>query len=201
MTKRKSERVFSPVILTTKEELMTALDEGKIKSAKYNLLSDEEKMFVQLLAFGGYTPSQAIRQIHPEFRDAWAAGKRWVARGVVAEALEELTFKRDKYWMNRVSSSADNALRTLDYIMATTKDEALKATVAKTIVELAHKNETLRQKKDDKIGGFRMVIHVPTEPTPYDPDAVIDAEIIEDEEDHEPVMTLAYAETSKEISE
>lgn len=197
MSDKKAERIFIPTILKTKEELVKALEDSKIKVTKYHILNHEEKQFVQLIAFGGYNPSQAIRVIHPEYADPWATGKRWAAREDVAEVLEELTYKRDKYWMNKVSGSADKALRTLEYIMATTEDDSLKAAVAKTIVELAHKNETLRKKTDDVIGGFRMVINVPAGSVPYNPDDVIDISP-EDENADGKSMILNYAKTSEE---
>ena len=45
-------RKFTPMIIQTKEELMIAMKEGKIKSSKDNLLSDKEKLFVELVCFG-----------------------------------------------------------------------------------------------------------------------------------------------------
>lgn len=196
MPKKAPTREFMPVILETKEDLVKALDDGKIKTTKYNTLTAEEKLFVQMIAFGNYSPAQAMRQVHPEYRDSWAAGKRWASRPAVADTLEELTYQRDKYWMNKISGSADKALRTLEYIMATTDDDALKAAVAKTIIESSHKTQTLRTKKEESIGGFRMVINVPVMPKAYNPDDIIDVDVVEGSS-----MVLSYAAASEKNSE
>ena len=58
-----TKRVFVPEIIETKENLLTALRQGDIKTSKYNMLNEEEKLFVELVVFGDYSAEQACRQI------------------------------------------------------------------------------------------------------------------------------------------
>ena len=57
------QRTFTPDIISTKENLLTALRTGDIKSSKYNLLNEEEKLFVELVVFGDYNAEQAMMSI------------------------------------------------------------------------------------------------------------------------------------------
>ena len=57
------QRTFTPDIISTKENLLTALRTGDIKSSKYNLLNEEEKLFVELIVFGDYNAEQAMMSI------------------------------------------------------------------------------------------------------------------------------------------
>lgn len=146
-------------VLQTKEELMQALDEGKIKSSLYNALDDDEKMFVKLVVFAGYPGYKAMKEINPKLTDHYAAATRMSLRPQVIEVMEELTEKKNKYWSVTVMNSRDIALRKLEYIMKTTDDMSLAAMCADRIIK--HANESVRsERKEQEAPGFNMVITV-----------------------------------------
>jgi len=150
---------FNTQVLQTKEELMHALDEGKIKSSLYNALEDEEKMFVKLVVFAGYPGYKAMKEINPKLSDHYAAATRMSLRPQVIEVMEELTEKKNKYWTINIMNSRDIALRKLEYIMKTTQDEALAATCADRIIK--HATESIKgERKEQDAPGFNMVITV-----------------------------------------
>lgn len=153
-------RVFRPLILETKQQLLAALKQGKLKSAKYNLLSKEEKLFVEMLVFGGYTAEQAMRAIKPTLKCHAVAGRRMLINPDVAEALSELTVQKDKKFMAEISSARDLALEKLTYIMNTTADEDLAIKAAKVIMDKSEKILLDEADKDDKVDGVRMRIEV-----------------------------------------
>ena len=158
-----NERELSPTILQTKEELMKALDDGILKSAKYNILKEDEKKFVSLIAFAGYKGYQAIKKIRPKAHDPYSMANRWAARPIVADALEELTYLKNKKWAAELTDAREIALRKLMYIMADTEDEQLQALVAKTI--LAESREATKQPKvTEEVSGFRFIIETPDAP-------------------------------------
>lgn len=137
-------RTFAPDIITTKENLLTALRNGDIKSSKYNLLNEEEKLFVELVVFGDYQAEQAMMTIRGSDYHR-GQGNRMCARPNVADALEELSYKKNKKFMAEISSSRDLALRKLMYIMNTTEDESVAAACAKTILDKADKITTEKE--------------------------------------------------------
>lgn len=139
------QRVFAPDIITTKENLLTALRNGDIKSSKYNLLNEEEKLFVELVVFGDYNAEQAMMSIRGSANYHKGMGNRMCARPNVADALEELSYKKNKKFMAEVTSSRDAALRKLMYIMNTTEDESVAAACAKTILDKAEKVTTEKE--------------------------------------------------------
>jgi hypothetical protein len=150
---------FNTQVLQTKEELMLALDEGKIKSSLYNALDDDEKMFVKLVVFGGHPGHKAMKQINPKLSDHYAAATRMSLRPQVIDVMEELTEKRNKYWTMSIMNSRDFALRKLEYIMKTTEDEALAATCADRIIK--HAMDSIKgDRKEQDAPGFNMVITV-----------------------------------------
>ena len=53
-------RVLQPKIIETKQQLLQALKNGELQTSKYNLLNQNEKLFVELVAFGDYTAEQAL---------------------------------------------------------------------------------------------------------------------------------------------
>ena len=118
------QRTFTPDIISTKENLLTALRTGDIKSSKYNLLNEEEKLFVELIVFGDYNAEQAMMSIRGSNYHK-GMGNRMCARPGVADALEELSYKKNKKFMAEVTTSRDMALRKLMYIMNTTEDEGV----------------------------------------------------------------------------
>lgn len=136
-----NKRVFQPAILATKENLLAALRTGDIKTTKYNLLNEEEKLFVELVVFGDYTAEQAMMSIR-ESDYHKGMGTRMCAKPNVADTLEELSYKKNKKFMAEITTSRDAALRKLMYIMNTTEDESVAAACAKTILEKAEKITT-----------------------------------------------------------
>lgn len=153
-------RVLQPKIIETKQQLLQALKNGELEVSKYNLLNQNEKLFVELVAFGDYTGEQAVRVIDPTIRSPQVAANRLLANSNVAATLEELTVQRDKKFMAEVSTARDMALNKLKYIMTTTKDDALAAACAKTILDKA--NDALKNNKKDEepVGQVRFAIQV-----------------------------------------
>ena len=137
-------RVFTPEIIETKEQLLTALRTGDIKSSKYNLLNEEEKLFCELVVFGDYSAEQAMKQIRGE-RYNRGMGNRFVARPNVAEALEELSYKKNKKFMAEITSARDMALRKAMYIMNNTEDESVALAASKLILDKSEKVTTEKE--------------------------------------------------------
>jgi hypothetical protein len=163
MSKKEETMHFNTQVLQTKEELMQALDDGKIKSTLYNALDEDEKMFVKLVVFAGYPGYKAIKEIHPSISDHYAAATRMSLRPQVIEVMDELTEKKNKYWTVNIMNSRDVALRKLEYIMKTTEDESLAAMCADRIIK--HATESVKgERKEQDAPGFNMVITVA--PTP-----------------------------------
>jgi hypothetical protein len=139
-----NKRTFTPEIIETKEALLTALRSGDIKSSKYNTLNEEEKLFCELVVFGDYSAEQAMKQIHGA-KYHKGMGTRMCARGNVAEALEELSYKRNKKFMAEISSARDMALRKAMYIMNTTEDESVALAASKLILDRSEKITTEKE--------------------------------------------------------
>ena len=157
---------FAPKILQSKEELLIALKSGDIKSSKYNALDEDQKLFVELVCFGGYKPGPAMKVIKPHFKDPYAAGHRMMHNQDVSDVIEELAFKRDKMWLAQVTSSRDMALNVMEYIMKTTDDDNLKVATAKAIVDAADKAVKQNTKTDDnKVTGLTFNFNMPAPPT------------------------------------
>ena len=182
------ERVFAPEIITTKENLLTALKNGDIKSSKYNLLNEEEKLFVELVVFGDYNAEQAMMSIRGNDYHK-GMGNRMVARPNVADALEELSYKKNKKFMAEVTSARDFALRKLMYIMNTTEDESVAAACAKTILEKADKVTTEKEAKD-AINAIQFNINVAPPPVDVNnPKVDLDSPIIYDVKDYDDITS------------
>ena len=115
-------RVLQPKVIETKQQLLQALKNGELQTSKYNLLNQNEKLFVELIAFGDYTGEQAIRVIDPMIRAPQAAANRLLANPNVAATLEELTVQRDKKFMAEVSTARDMALPIRWRIWSLTRD-------------------------------------------------------------------------------
>jgi hypothetical protein len=130
---------FSPIILQDKQEFLTLLKAGKFKYSKYNVLTDQEKTFVELVVFGGYTGEQAIKVIDPTVRNPKLIANRMVSNPDVSASLEELSMQKDKKFMTELSEARELALSKLLYIMANTEDHSLAAAVAKTIIDASGK--------------------------------------------------------------
>lgn len=153
-------RALQPKILETKEELLIALKSGQLKTSKYNLLSPNEKLYVELVVFGGYTGEQAVKCISPTVRNAQAISNRMLANPAVAETLEELSIQKDKKFMAEISSARDMALSKLKYIMSTTSDQSLAASCAKVILDKSEAIMKNHDKKEEQVGGVRFNIQV-----------------------------------------
>lgn len=153
-------RVLQPKVIETKQQLLQALKNGELQTSKYNLLNQNEKLFVELIAFGDYTAEQAIRVIDPMIRAPQAAANRLLANPNIAATLEELTVQRDKKFMAEVSTARDMALSKLKYIMTTTQDDALAAACAKTILDKANDALKNNKKEEEPVGQVRFAIQV-----------------------------------------
>lgn len=156
-------REFIPVVLSTKEELLTALRLGDIKTSKYNLLNEEEKLFVEMIVFGGFTAVEAMKSIRPKAKSYKAMANRWVALPSVADTLEELSKAKDRKFMAEISNVRDIALAKLQFIMSTTEDESLAAVCAKTILDKAEKAVTSKDANDNAIAGFSFALELAKE--------------------------------------
>ena len=153
-------RVLQPMILQTKEELLVALKQGQIKTSKYHLLNDTEKLYIELVCFGGYTGEQAVKAIQPGIRNATAAANKMLANPDVVATMEELTVAKDMKFKAEVSSARDMALAKLQYIMTTTSDDSLAASCAKTILDKAEASLKGSSNKDEPVGQVRFNIQV-----------------------------------------
>ena len=139
-----NKRTFTPEVIETKENLLTALRQGDIKSSKYNMLNEEEKLFCELVVFGDYSAEQAMRQIHGD-KYHRGMGNRMCARPNVDEALEELSYKKNKKFMAEITSARDMALRKATYIMNTSEDEGVQLAAAKLILDRSEKATTEKE--------------------------------------------------------
>lgn len=137
-------RTFTPEVIETKENLLAALRSGDIKSSKYNMLNEEEKLFCELVVFGDYSAEQAMRQIHGD-KYHRGMGNRMCARPNVDEALEELSYKKNKKFMAEITSARDMALRKATYIMNTSEDESVQLAAAKLILDRSEKATTEKE--------------------------------------------------------
>ena len=178
-----NKRVFSPEILQTKEALLTALRAGDIKSSKYNTLNEEEKLFVELIVFGDYSAEQAMKQIHGENYHR-GMGARMCARGNVADALEELSYKKNKKFMAEITSARDMALRKAMYIMNNTEDESVALAASKLIMD---KSEKVTTEKEAANVVNAIQFNIQAAPNPItdscNPEVAVDEPIIIDIED------------------
>lgn len=154
-------RKFSPMIIQTKEELIEALDQGRIKSSKYNLLTEREKRFVQLICFAGYTGEQAVRVIVPGTKNSTLIANRIMSNPDVIQTIEELSVAKDRKFAAEIASARDIALEKLKYIMTSTDDPALAASCAKIILDKSEFYSKQADKRDDEpVGGVRFNIRV-----------------------------------------
>lgn len=153
-------RMLQPKILQTKEELLIALKSGQLKTSKYNLLKPNEKIFVELIVFGGYTGEQAIRVIDPSVKNPLAIANRMASQPNVVATLEELSVAKDKKFMAEISSARDMALEKLKYIMSTTNDDSLAASCAKVILDKSEAIMKNQGNKEEPVGQVRFNIQV-----------------------------------------
>lgn len=154
-------RKFTPMIIETKEELMIAMKEGRIKSSKYNLLNEREKLFVELVCFGGYTGEQAVRAIVPGTKSPSAIANRIMSNPDVVETINELSVAKDRKFAAEIASAREMALDKLKFIMATTSDPNLAASCAKVILDKSEfYSKQVEQKDDEPVGAVRFNIRV-----------------------------------------
>lgn len=193
-------RVFKPLILQTKQQLLAALRSGQIVTSKYNLLSRDEKIFVELVVFGGYTPEQAARAIFPKVKSAKAKARQLIAKQEVADTLEELSINQDKSFLAQASNYREQALEKLSYIMRTTQDESVAVVAAKAILEQSNKVyiEQAKRSKESEAGGTTVQIALiaanPAVSPEYNPNdqVVIKAETDDPEYEKNPKTGLVY---------
>lgn len=155
-------RTFQPRIIETKEQFLRAMRNNELQCSKYNLLNQDQKLFVELVVFGEYTPQQAMKSIKPKIRDAKAAANRMFGNELVAQTIEELSMAKNKSFTARLQTAQDVALDTLLYIIKTTDDPALKAGCAKTILDKGEKIMLAQaaKQKDDTINNITFKIEV-----------------------------------------
>lgn len=157
----KTERIFQPLVIQDKQEFLTLLKSGKLKYSKYNILNEQQKLFVELVVFGGYSGEQAMKAIDPEIRNPKLLANRMASDPDVASTLEELSAQKDKKFMTELSEARELALSKLMFIMSTTKDEALAAAAAKTIIDASGKAVAANAKKDEgAVGQVKFSIQV-----------------------------------------
>ncbi len=155
-----SDRILAPTVLETKQDLLANLRAGNLKVSKYNILSVSEKLFVELVAFGDYTGEQAVKIMDPKIKSPKLACNKLMCNPDVAATLEELTVFKDKKFMTELASTRELALAKLKYIMSTTKDDALSAACAKTIIEKSVDIMKQANKKEDPVSHVRFNIQV-----------------------------------------
>ena len=157
----KTDRIFQPLVIQDKQEFLQLLKNGKLKYSKYNVLNDQQKLFVELVVFGGYSGEQAMKAIDPEIRNPKLLANRMASDPDVATTLEELSAQKDKKFMTELSEARELALSKLMFIMSTTKDEALAAAAAKTIIDASGKAVAMNAKKDEgQVGQVKFSIQV-----------------------------------------
>lgn len=147
----KERRVFQPTVLETKQELLAALRSGDLRVSKYNCLNENQKLFVELTVFGGYTGEQAVRVIDPSLSNPRIVATRMLADPTLMDVVEELTVAKDVRFRTEAMSARDTALAKLMYIMKTSKDEQTQLIAAKTILEKTNdymKNAGKKEKED-----------------------------------------------------
>lgn len=154
-------RIFKPMILQTKEELLTALKAGQLTTSHYNLLDEQQKLFIELVCFGGYTAEEAMRCILPTARNAGALANRMLANKDIIATMDELTIAKNTRFKAEVSSARDMALEKLKYIMSTTSDDSLAASCAKVILDKA--GDALKQDKDKEEPVGRVMFNIQVE--------------------------------------
>ena len=147
-------------------------------------LNEEEKLFVELVVFGDYGAEQAMMSIRGSDYHK-GQGNRMCARPNVADALEELSYKKNKKFMAEISSSRDQALRKLMYIMNTTEDESVAAACAKTILD---KSEKITTEKEASNAVNAIQFNINLAPKPVDisnPKVDLDSPVIMDVVDYD----------------
>lgn len=159
-------RIFKPMILQTKEELLTALKAGQLTTSHYNLLDEQQKIFVELVCFGGYTAEEAMRVIIPTAKNPAALANRMLANKDIVITMDELTVAKTSRFKAEISSARDMALEKLQYIMSTTKDDSLAASCAKVILDKAGDALKDGKDKDEAVGQVSFNIQVENVYTP-----------------------------------
>lgn len=155
-------RVLQPTVLETKEQLLIALRSGSIKTSKYNLLSEEDKLFVELVSFGEYSPETAVRAIYKDIGTYAATfARRLMSKKEIIETLDELTEAKDKSFRASLARSRELALKKVEFIMNNSNDEANQLKAAQIIIDKS--NEITKMNKNDndsKPSGIRISIAV-----------------------------------------
>jgi hypothetical protein len=206
----KESREFRPVVLKTKEELLTALQGGYIKTSKYSLLNEQEKMFVDLFVFADHSAEEAMRRVinfyypdPPESFKPKALAYKMMTNPVVQDVLDELTVARDKKFMMELVQNRDLSMKKIMYIMATTEDEALAVAAAKTILDKAEAIMKLNKPKEEPVGEFKLEINLAG--VPYgEPVKEVKREVVEieiDAEDSESVDVIHKQKKQRQVAD
>lgn len=155
-------RVLKPTVLETKEQLLVALRTGSIKTSKYNLLTEDEKLFVELVAFGEYSPETAVRAIYEDVGSyASSFARRMMAKKEIIETLDELSDVKDKSFRASLARTRELALKKLEFIMMTSSDESIQVQAAKTILDKSNEiTKITKGLEETKPGGIRINIAV-----------------------------------------
>jgi hypothetical protein len=154
-------RVLKPTVLETKEQLLVALRSGAIKTSKYNLLTEEEKLFVELIAFGDYSPETAMRAVNPDIGTYAASyARRLMSKKEVIDTIEELTEAKDKSFRASLARTRELALKKAEYIMINSNDEAIQLQAAKLILDKSNEMTKMKADSEDKVSGIRINIAV-----------------------------------------
>lgn len=153
-------RVFNPVVLQTKQDLLMALKAGTLRTSKYNGLTQNQKLFVELVCFGDYSAESAIRVIDPHVYSPKMVANRMLADPNVRDCIDELTVAKDSKFKSEAFSARDAALAKLSYIMKTSKDEAIQLAAAKTILEKTNDYMKASAKNDKEDGVTSVEYHI-----------------------------------------
>lgn len=154
-------RVLKPTVLETKEQLLVALRSGAIRTSKYNLLTEEEKLFVELIAFGDYSPETAMRAVNPDIGTYAASyARRLMSKKEVIDTIEELTEAKDKSFRASLARTRELALKKAEYIMINSNDEAIQLQAAKLILDKSNEMTKMKADSEDKVSGIRINIAV-----------------------------------------
>lgn len=154
-------RVLKPTVLETKEQLLVALRSGAIRTSKYNLLTEEEKLFVELIAFGDYSPETAMRAVNPDIGTYAASyARRLMSKKEVIDTIEELTEAKDKSFRASLARTRELALKKAEYIMINSNDEVIQLQAAKLILDKSNEMTKMKADNEDKVSGIRINIAV-----------------------------------------
>jgi hypothetical protein len=203
----KENRTYSPELLKDKQDVLLKLKSGQISTSKFNVLNDQEKMFVEYFVFGDCSAEEAMRAVIQHFYPVPPPGfspkklaYQIMSDPKIMEVIDDLTISRDKAFMVEVNQSRDIALKTLMFIMQTTKDDNLKAAVATSILSKAEVLQKLRQV--DKQPPSGVTIEIALAGNPYgSPKTIITSDTVEVEVDEDDTGAVEVVDAQKKQAE